>query len=133
MSVTKLLLEHEIRPSVIRIMIYEFLKDTKSHPTVDDIYQKIHPLAPTLSRTTVYNTVKLFSDKGLLKVLPIEGNQLRYDADTKFHGHFLCESCKNVFDFCLNGSFESELDGFKIDTKEVFYSGCCKECSQNVN
>ena len=128
MSVTKLLLDHEIRPSVIRIMIYEFLKNTKSHPTVDDIYQEIQPLAPTLSRTTVYNTVKLFSDKGLLKVLPIEGTQIRYDADTNFHGHFLCNNCKKVFDFEINKSNESGLDGFSIDQREVFYSGSCKEC-----
>lgn len=127
-SVTKLLLEHEIRPSVIRIMIYEFLKNTKSHPTVDDIYHEIQPLAPTLSRTTVYNTVKLFSDKGLLKVLPIEGTQIRYDADTNFHGHFLCNNCKKVFDFEINKSNESGLDGFSIDQREVFYSGSCKDC-----
>ena len=128
MSVTKLLLEHEIRPSVIRIMIYEFLKNTKSHPTVDDIYREVHPLAPTLSRTTVYNTVKLFSDKGLLKVLPIEGTQIRYDADTNFHGHFLCNNCKKVYDFEINKSNESGLDGFSIDQREVFYSGSCKNC-----
>ena len=132
MSTTQLLLEHDIKPSVIRIMIYDFLMGTKSHPTVDDIYHRILPEAPTLSRTTVYNSVKLFSEKGLLKVLPIEGNQLRYDADISFHGHFLCESCKTVFDFFPNESFESELDGFKIETKEVFYSGCCKKCSQKV-
>ncbi len=131
MDTVNVLLEHDIKPSVIRIMIYDFLKGTKSHPTVDEIYHRILPEAPTLSRTTVYNSVKLFSEKGLLKVLPIEGNQLRYDADTKFHGHFLCESCKRVFDFSLDKSFESGLDGFKIETKEVFYSGCCKKCSQN--
>ena len=128
MSVTKLLLDHEIRPSVIRIMIYEFLKGTKSHPTVDDIYNEIHPLAPTLSRTTVYNTVKLFSDKGLLKVLPIEGTQIRYDADTNFHGHFLCNNCKKVYDFEINKSNESGLDGFSVEQREVFYSGSCKDC-----
>ena len=128
LSVTKLLLDHEIRPSVIRIMIYEFLKGTKSHPTVDDIYNEIHPLAPTLSRTTVYNTVKLFSDKGLLKVLPIEGTQIRYDADTNFHGHFLCNNCKKVYDFEINKSNESGLDGFSVEQREVFYSGSCKDC-----
>ena len=109
-------------------MIYEFLKNTKSHPTVDDIYREVHPLAPTLSRTTVYNTVKLFSDKGLLKVLPIEGTQIRYDADTNFHGHFLCNNCKKVYDFEINKSNESGLDGFSIDQREVFYSGSCKNC-----
>lgn len=129
MNTATILADHEIKPSVIRVMIYDFLKNTRTHPTVDEIYNHIHPSAPTLSRTTVYNSVKLFSQKGLLKVLPIEGHQIRYDADTKFHGHFLCDGCKKVFDFSLDKSLESGLDGFEINHKEVFYSGICPECS----
>ena len=128
MNTASLLMKHNIRPSIIRIMIYDFLKGTKSHPTVDEIYHRILPEAPTLSRTTVYNSVKLFSEKGLLKILPIDGIQIRYDADTAFHGHFYCENCKKVFDFELDSSTESGLDGFNIQQKEVFYSGCCKAC-----
>ena len=128
MNTASLLMKHNIRPSIIRIMIYDFLKGTKSHPTVDEIYHRILPEAPTLSRTTVYNSVKLFSEKGLLKILPIDGVQIRYDADTAFHGHFYCENCKKVFDFELDSSTESGLDGFNIQQKEVFYSGCCKAC-----
>lgn len=128
MSTVAYLLEHDIKPSVMRIMIYEFLKGTKSHPTVDEIYHHVLPDAPTLSRTTVYNSVKLFSEKGILKILPIDGVQIRYDAHTAFHGHFYCKSCKRVYDFDISGSSESGLDGFDIEHKEVFYSGICKEC-----
>lgn len=122
------LADHDIKPSLIRVMIYDYIKNTKSHPTVDEIYQQIHPMAPTLSKTTVYNSVKLFSEKGLLKVLPIEGIQIRYDADIKFHGHFLCDNCKKVFDFEINPAAEAGLDGYEVNKREVFYSGCCKNC-----
>jgi len=128
MSTAGYLLEHDIKPSVIRIMIYEFLKDTKSHPTVDDIYNHILPEAPTLSRTTVYNSVKLFSKKGIVKILPIDGIQIRYDANTNFHGHFHCEKCKRVYDFSPAQTGEIGLGGFNIEHKEVFYSGICKDC-----
>ncbi len=128
MTSADILSVHNIKPSVIRVMIYDFLKGTKSHPTVDEIYQQIHPKAPTLSRTTVYNSVRLFSEKGLLKVLPIEGVQIRYDADTAFHGHFFCDSCRKVFDFEINPAAESGLEGFEVLQKEIFYSGCCRTC-----
>ena len=128
MSTAAYLLEHDIKPSVIRIMIYDFLKGTKSHPTVDDIYQHILPDAPTLSRTTVYNSVKLFSEKSIVKILPIDGVQIRYDADTKFHGHFYCEKCRRVYDFSPAQAGETGLGGFNIEHREVFYSGICKEC-----
>jgi len=129
MTTSELLLGYEIKPSVIRIMIYDFLKDTKSHPRVDEIYHHILPLAPTLSRTPVYNSVKLFYEKGLLKILPIDGTQVRYDADTKFHGHFLCDCCKKVYDFDLGKSTETGLEGFEVLHKEVFYNGVCKDCN----
>lgn len=131
MNTANLLTEHDIKPSVIRIMIYDFLKNTLTHPTVDEIYHHILPEAPTLSRTTVYNSVKLFSEKGLLKVLPIEGTQIRYDADTRFHGHFFCEMCKKVYDFEPSKAQENGLDGFEIGSREIFYSGNCKNCLKN--
>lgn len=131
MNTANLLMDYDIKPSVIRIMIYDFLKGTVSHPTVDEIYHHILSEAPTLSKTTVYNSVKLFSEKGLLKVLPIDGVQIRYDADTSFHGHFYCESCRKVYDFEPHKAQETGLDGFEIEHKEVFYSGSCKNCIKN--
>ena len=128
MKTADLLLKKNIKPSLSRIMIYDYLKGTKSHPSVDAIYDKIVKKAPTLSKTTVYNTLKIFYESGLLKELTIEGFQSRYDADTSFHGHFFCSGCKKVFDFCINLGSESGLDGFEINQKDVFYTGLCRIC-----
>ena len=131
MTSAQILKEYNIRPSVIRVMIYDFLRNTKSHPTADEIYEEIAPKIPTLSRTSVYNTVKLFEDCGLSKALTIDKNQIHYDADTSMHGHFLCEECSKVFDFTLNNAITDDLDGFDIHIKEVYYSGLCRNCNKN--
>lgn len=128
MDSAKLLQEHQIKPSLVRLMIYDFLKGTKSHPTVDEIYQILHLQVPTLSKTTVYNTVKLFVANGLIKALPIDGTQIRYDADTAHHGHFKCTKCQKVYDFKIGLESESGLDGFLIETREIFYTGKCVTC-----
>ncbi len=128
MDSARILSEHNVKPSIIRVMIYDFLRGTKSHPTVDEIYQHLHPTAPTLSKTTVYNSVKLFVANGLIKALSIDGTQIRYDADMGHHGHFRCEECSKVYDFTIHQDSESGLDGFDIFTREIFYSGCCKTC-----
>ena len=128
MDSAKMLTMHNIRPSVIRVMIYDFVKNTKSHPTADEIYRCLHPKAPTLSKTTVYNTVKLFASGGLLKVLSIDGHQLRYDADTCHHGHFRCEECDRIFDFTIEKDCEAGLEGFDVTQREIFYSGRCGQC-----
>lgn len=128
MDSAKILSQHNIKPSIIRVMIYDFVKNTKSHPTVDEIYKHLQPMAPTLSRTTVYNSVKLFASNGLFKALSIDGIQIRYDADIGHHGHFRCEECDRVFDFKIHEDAESGLDGFDITKREIFYSGSCIEC-----
>ena len=132
MNSEKILSSRGIRPSVTRLMIYDFVKGTKSHPTVDDIYQKLKPKAPTLSRTTVYNTVKLFSQQGLFKTLTIDAVNVRYDADIAYHGHFRCERCGKVFDFTVEPETESGLDGFLVTQREIFFSGYCNECKNLI-
>ena len=128
-----LLMEKGVKPSMLRIMIYDYLRGTKSHPTVDDIYSQLAADVPTLSRTSVYNTVKILADSGLSKVLTIEGHQTRYDADTSLHGHFLCTGCGGVSDFEVSGSVFSKLDGYEVEQREIYCSGICKNCLNEEN
>ncbi len=128
MNTVNILSEHNVRPSIIRLMIYDYVKDKKSHPTVEEIYQNLHPLAPTLSKTSVYNTVKLFVANGLFKSLTIDPSQIRYDAHVAHHGHFQCYKCHKVFDFEIHSDYEFGLEGFDISQREIFYSGICKNC-----
>ncbi len=128
MNIQNVLIDNGIRPSITRIKILEYLRSVCTHPTVDDVYIKLHPLLPTLSRTTVYNTLKLLAEKGIVKVLTIDDTHIRYDGCTDFHGHFMCSDCGKVYDFNVSADAESGLDGFEISAKEVFYSGKCKNC-----
>lgn len=126
--------DHKIMPSVQRIRIFETLLGTTEHPTVDTIYQSLAKEIPTLSKTTVYNTLKIFQEKGLVLVVNIEDNETRYDADTSFHGHFKCQSCGSVIDFKLSeedSNFEM-LNGFQVDESHYYLKGICKECINKV-
>ncbi|MCG8501875.1 MAG: transcriptional repressor, partial [Firmicutes bacterium] len=67
--------EYDIKPSYQRIKIFEYLRNTKSHPTVDEIFKEIVQEIPTLSKTTVYNTLSLFIEKGIVTVITIEENE----------------------------------------------------------
>jgi len=66
------LLEHNIKPSMQRIAIMEYLMEHPIHPSADDIYTALSPSMPTLSKTTVYNTLKLFSEQGAALMLTID-------------------------------------------------------------
>ncbi len=118
-----------VKPSVIRLAVYNYLCENRIHPTVDEIYSALSPQMPTLSKTTVYNTVNLLAQKGIVKSISIEGFRTRYDAENTFHAHCLCTQCGKVFDVFNVSCPECTLDGFDVSTKDVFYSGCCKACA----
>lgn len=129
MTTAEILKMNGIKPSVIRIKVYEYLRGTKSHPTADEIYNELNPKIPTLSKTSVYNTVKLLVGAGLSKNLTIDGSQTRYDADTSVHGHFWCKKCRRVFDFDVSETLGGELDGFVVEFKEIYFGGLCRSCA----
>ncbi|MFA9390868.1 MAG: Fur family transcriptional regulator [Prolixibacteraceae bacterium] len=122
-----------IRPSTPRLLIYKYLFENHNHPTADTIYMALSPSIPSLSKTTVYNTLKLFVSKGVAKSLTIEENEARYDVDTSVHGHFKCKSCGGLFDVLTSPENLniSGLDGFQIDEYQINLKGFCKVCKPN--
>lgn len=124
-----------IKPSYQRIKIFEFLMNTKEHPTVDTIYKSLVTDIPTLSKTTVYNTLNLFVENNIALLITIEENETRYDADISVHGHFKCDTCGRVADFSvvLDAVEVKELSGFQIDQKHVYFKGICDRCVESVH
>lgn len=129
-SLTNELKRKNIRLSYQRLKVLEYMVTHRNHPTVDQIYNDLHKEVPTLSKTTIYNTLDTLKNAGLVKVVNIEDNELRYDGVTEDHGHFKCESCKEIFDFDLNfDSFVTKgLSDFEIKNKDVYFKGICPNC-----
>ena len=126
----KLLKEKDISPSVQRIRVLEYLQNSKNHPTIDNIYNDLVKEIPTLSKTTVYNILKLFSEKNVARTFRIGNNEARYDGDTSIHGHFKCNKCGIIYDFNVNIDELkfSGLDKFKINEYHIYLNGICKKC-----
>ncbi len=129
-DVVEYLRKSNIKPSYARIKIMEYLIEHPVHPTVEEIYSNLVQEIPTLSKTTVYNTLDLFIRHDLARMVTIEENETRYDADTTNHGHFKCETCGCVYDFSVNADTMviKGLDNFAVTEKNVYYKGICKKC-----
>ncbi|ABY91526.1 MAG: Ferric uptake regulator, Fur family [Caldanaerobacter subterraneus] len=123
---------HDIKPSTIRIKVLEYLLNNRIHPTADDIYQYLISEIPTLSKTSIYNTLELFMEKGVVNALSLKEKELRYDINTYFHGHFKCEICGNVYDFPVSEEIINveELKGFVIRNVDINVYGICKKCNE---
>ncbi len=84
---------------------------------------------PTLSKTTVYNTLKLFSEQGAVQMLTIDERNANFDADTSAHAHFFCKCCGRIYDLkCLETMETIDMCGHQISEVHYYYKGICKNC-----
>lgn len=126
------LISHGIRPLNHRVAVYAFLKNNPIHPTADEIYKNLKGSLSSISRTTVYNVLHLLSEKGIVKALSIENNEVRYDATITDHVHFKCESCGVVYDMTDQSFPIITVDsGYIVKEVQISVVGKCPSCSQN--
>jgi len=127
---SEILIKSKIKPSHQRIKIYEYLASHFTHPTADKIFYELKKEMPTLSRSTIYSTLKVFVAAKLIREITIEDNEIRYEFNIQNHGHFKCEKCDTIYDFNINidDFISDELNGFQINDKNVYFKGICKKC-----
>lgn len=89
---------HGLRCTRQRELIYSALAATKLHPTAEELFTAVRTDEPGLSLATVYNTLEVFTDRGLCRRLPsAHGNgPSRYDTDTDQHVHIMLDDGRVV-------------------------------------
>lgn len=130
------LVEKGIKPSMQRVAVMEYLMTHKTHPTADEIFSALYPRIPTLSRTTVYNTLNRLAEQGAILSLDIDQKKTRYDGDTFFHGHFLCRQCGKIEDIPVGDPqcvMSTVPRGVQVSDVQLLYKGLCSECCQSKN
>ena len=130
-DIKELLLKSGVRPSYHRIRIYDDLLRKNDHPTAEEIFLRMSSELPTLSRTTVYNTVKALRDAGLIRALFVEDQEARYDAVTELHGHFRCSECGKITDFPVQvlTPMPDILAGCHVAEQGFYLKGVCRRCN----
>jgi Fur family peroxide stress response transcriptional regulator len=119
-----------IRPSYQRIKVLEFMHQKRGHPTVDEIFRALSADIPSLSKVTIYNTLRTFVETGLLRVVDIDDGEKCYDITLSNHGHFQCEVCGTIYNFQVNIDQIpiGGLEEFMIKQKNVYFKGLCPNC-----
>jgi len=135
-KIKTLLKEKGIKPTYQRLKILEYLSNNlNNHPTVEMVYEKLLYDIPTLSLTTVYNTLNNFLEKRLVFGVTITGTEIRYDFNTDCHHHFLCKKCGQIIDIDIKCAYaegkKGIISGHRIDEIHGYFKGICKDCSEN--
>lgn len=133
-DVVTMLHDHGVPPSMQRVAIMKYMLEHHTHPTVDNVYTSLSTEMPTLSRTTVYNTLRLLAEHKAVQALTIDERNTCYDADMRPHAHFLCRCCGRIYDMEPTDGIREctvhELDGFQIEDAQLYYRGVCKYCRE---
>lgn len=115
-----------------RLMVVNVLIDNKTHPTIEQIYERVRQHYPTISLATIYQTVTLLAKQGLVSELNGGKDGVRCDPDTSPHAHAYCQLCGGVFDVPVTAPLSwppATLAGFILDRVEVSLYGHCSHCT----
>ena len=129
-----MLKKSSVRITPQRHAILEYLIDSMSHPTADEIYKALEGKFPNMSVATVYNNLRVFREVGLVKELTYGDSSSRFDFTTSDHYHVICENCGTIVDFHYPGLDEveqlaSHVTGYKVFQHRMEVYGECPSCS----
>jgi len=123
-----------IRPSYQRIKVLEYLYQKEGHPTVDEIFHALSAVIPSLSKSTIYNTLYTLVEAGLVRDVDIDRIENRYDIILSSHGHFQCNTCGKIYNFnvIIDQVPVDGLEEFEITQKNVYFKGLCPACNKQI-
>ena len=118
-----------------RLMIFEAVASSLEHPSAEAVHRAVQATVPTVSLDTVYRTLWLLTDLGLLNTLGVRQESMRFDANVERHHHYVCSRCGLVRDF-----ESDDLDALKIPrtverfgqvvSTHVEVRGVCERCAK---
>ncbi len=122
----QILREHGIQPSAQRVAVASYILFTDAHPTAEQAWAAVRAKLPQVSRATVYNTLNLFEEKGLLRRLVLAEGSVVYDPHTARHHHFIDEESGAIVDVpwsAVEVRHVDDLRGFDVREYQVVMRG----------
>lgn len=120
-----------------REVIIEELRNVKTHPTADQVYDIVRKRLPKISLGTVYRNLEVLSDLNLIKKLEVGGTQKRFDGNIDDHYHIRCKVCGKVEDISVDAISVNCLEDINSLSKgytELTFSleliGICPDCAK---
>ena len=134
-ELTELLHARGQRVTPQRIVLNRVLRGTRQHVTAEDVLREVTGKLPNVSLPTVYSTLELFEELGLVRRVATEGGPALFDSRIDEHQHVVCRSCGRVQDL------ETAVDdsraraaarraGFEPEHTDVVLVGTCRDCSR---
>jgi Fur family transcriptional regulator, iron response regulator len=133
MQIEGTLRKQGIQPSAQRVAVASYVLHTHEHPSAELVFRRVKEHFPWISRATVYNTLNLFVEKGLLQRLAIAEDSVVFDPVTGLHHHFIDEDTGTIHDVPWEHVQVCNLDSLRdydIRQYQVVMHGKLKETGE---
>lgn len=119
-----------VRDTAQRREILTFLRSKRQHYSATQIYDAVREKIPNISLGTVYRNLGHLLEDGEIISVETSDKCVYYDGFVKDHAHFVCDACKNIYDFPLKNESAKDVigAGFLIESERVVYYGKCASC-----
>jgi Fur family transcriptional regulator, peroxide stress response regulator len=124
---------HGLAVTPQRLAVLGFMQARQDHPSAETIYAEVRRQLPAISFNTVYKTLEVLVEKGLvIKVNPLH-EMARYDADASQHAHLICRRCYRIVDLKWQPTeavpfSAGDLQGFQVEHQSLTLWGICPQC-----
>ncbi|WP_187263236.1 Fur family transcriptional regulator [Pontibacter beigongshangensis] len=141
-EVRKRLMSCSLKATHQRIVVYEALLELHGHhPAAEEVYRLLKPANPSISLGTVYKTLDVFAENGLVRRVLSEQGCKRYDANTMAHNHIYCNNTREIIDFedaeleeLLQNFFQRRnLQNFDMHSFAIQLTGNKKEPEKHIS
>jgi Fe2+ or Zn2+ uptake regulation protein len=125
-DVEDVLREHAIQPTIQRVMVARYVLFTDEHPSADQVFARVKGQVPVLSRATVYNTLNLLVEKGLLRELVLAEGNVVFDPNVDKHHHFIDDDSGRIHDVPWEAIKVANVEGlpdFEVRDYQVVMRG----------
>ncbi|MCS7039387.1 MAG: Fur family transcriptional regulator [Anaerolineae bacterium] len=116
-----------------RLAICRYLASGREHPTPAAVYARVREQVPTISLATVYNTLALLRQLGLITEMGADASGVRYETDTHPHANLICLQCGRVVDAPLPDLAHVQAvlaaqNAFELRSLRLDAYGLCPDC-----
>jgi len=125
----------KLRMTHQRDIILQELKKSKTHPSADELYEKVKKKLPRISLATVYRNLEVLSETGAIKKIEISGRQKRFDWNQSRHDHIYCIQCHRIDNIDMESMAKPSLQpadkrGYHVEGCRIEFFGYCPECQK---
>jgi Fur family peroxide stress response transcriptional regulator len=120
-----------------RIEVFREVASTLDHPDAETVFRAVHARMPTVSLDTVYRTLWMLNDLGLISTLGSRRESVRFDANPEKHHHYVCVRCGMARDF-----ESAELHALRLPdavrelgsilSTHIEVRGICEDCARKT-